>query len=195
MKTGKLNIKDQLFVLFWEFKVFLKPRKYNSKVFCIGFNKTGTTALGQSLRLLGYDHSTFNRKLWREHYKNGNTKAILNYTAKFESFDDLPWLKEDMIPILDKTFPNSRFIYLDRDEDSWKKSIEKWTNKVSGRKVNPEVQFEAFKTHRAFVLDYFSDKDDQLIRLEINDPTGFEKLANFLGKKAPQKHFKEYNKT
>lgn len=195
MKTGRLGLKDKLYVLSWELKVLFKSRKHTPKVFCIGYNKTGTTALGQALRSLGYDHSTFNRKVWRKHYKEGNIKAILDYTAKFESFDDLPWLKEDMIPVLDKTFPCSKFIYLERDEEEWKKSLKNWTSKVSGKDVDSEKGFESYKSHQKFVLDYFKDRPNDLLTLRIDDPTGFEKLGLFLNKKPIQKSFPIFNKT
>ncbi len=195
MKTGRLTFKDQLFVWQWELKTMLKPKKFNAKVFCIGYNKTGTTALGQALKQLGYDHSTFNRKVWRKHYKQGNVKAILNYTARFESFDDLPWLKEDMIPVLDKAFEGSKFIYLKRDEEKWKNSIKNWTEKVSSRKIDEEKALENYLTHQKFVRDYFENRPADLIELEINDPRGFEKLADFLDKKAPQPNFMVFNQT
>src|SRR5699024_4627029 len=90
---------------------FRKPR-YDSKIFCIGFNKTGTTSLGRALTDLGFRHSSFSQIVWRKYYQRGKIDKVLKYTAKFESFDDLPWLKEDMIPVLDKHFPGSKFIYL-----------------------------------------------------------------------------------
>lgn len=195
MKTGKLGIKDKLYVALWEMKLLFKPKKYNAKVFCIGYNKTGTTALGEALRQLGYDHSTFNRKVWRKHYQNGDIESVLSYTAKFESFDDLPWLKEDMIPILDKKFPGSKFIYLDRDEEAWKNSIKQWTKKVSDKDIDPDEKIEGFRSHKKFVLDYFNNRPSDFISLEISDPSGFQKLATFLNKQAPQKHFTTHNKS
>ena len=51
IKRNLKSIKDYYKI----FKLtFVKPN-YNGKIFCIGFNKTGTTSLGKSLELLGYN--------------------------------------------------------------------------------------------------------------------------------------------
>ena len=174
---------------------FRQP-KYNSKVFCIGYNKTGTTTLGKSLEMLGYRHSSFNKKVWRKFYKNNEIVKILKYTAKLDSVDDLPWLKEDMIPILDRVFPNSKFIYLTRDESSWKKSLYNWRYKIKGTYPDIKESLKKFRKHKDFVLDYFKDRPtNQFIVLDIKDGDGFKKLADFLGKKTTRKKFPHYNKT
>lgn len=172
-----------------------RPR-YGPKVFCIGYNKTGTTSVGKALQMLGYDHSSFNRTVWRRYYRNGNIKKVLDYTARYESFDDLPWLKEDMIPILDETFADSKFVYLERDEASWKDSYARWTRYVSG--IDPEVAsaWSEYQNHRTFVLQYFAVRPaDKFIVLDVRDPLGFAKLAAFLGKRSMQNAFPHYNKT
>lgn len=169
---------------------------YTSKVFCIGYNKTGTTSLGESLRMLGYKHSSFNEKVWLKYYANNEIVKILQYTAKFEALDDLPWLKEDMIPVLDRVFPNSKFIYLTRDEKSWKNSIYNFTYNRTG--VYPDVDecFKEYQAHQDFVLDYFKDRPkEQFLVLDITEKKGFKKLANFLGKTTNQDEFPHYNKT
>lgn len=169
---------------------------YGPKVFCIGYNKTGTTTVGKSLERLGYKHSSFNKRVWRKFYRAGDTNSILRYTAKFDSFDDIPWLKEDMIPILDKAFAGSKFIYLERDEVSWKQSYLRWNLYMYGSSPDVETAWEGYKRHRDFVLRYFNERpSDQFIALDISDPVGFKKLANFLGKNAPQDAFPHYNKT
>ncbi len=172
-----------------------KPR-YTGKVFCIGFNKTGTTSLGKSLQMLGYRHSSYNKKVWRKYYGNNEIVKILKYTAKFDSFDDLPWLKEDMIPVLDRVFPNSKFIYLVRDEASWQRSYVNWTFQKTGVAPDVEEGLERYRRHRAFVTDYFQDQPaDRFLTLDVRDEEGFRKLADFLGKKATLKKIPHFNKT
>lgn len=177
-------------------KVLLSSKKYDSKVFCIGYNKTGTTTLGKSLKLLGYSHSSFNRKVYRRYYLKGNIDKVLNYTARFEAFDDLPWLKEDMIPILDNTFPRSKFIYLTREEEAWKKSFYNWTYKVTGGYPDVNKGWNAYKKHETFVFEYFKGRPkEDFISLDVTDPQGFKKLATFLGKPKIQDHFPHFNRT
>ena len=184
-----MEIKSQI-------NLILRKPKYNSKVFCIGYNKTGTTTIGKSLEMLGYRNSSFNKKVWRKYYKNNQIVKILRYTAKFESLDDLPWLKEDMIPVLDKVFPNSKFIYLIRDEESWQKSLYNWTYKKTGNYPNLEKKLQDFREHKKFVLNYFKNKPaNQFIILDVRDEKGFTKLADFLGKKTSVEKFPHYNKT
>ncbi|KPQ31913.1 MAG: hypothetical protein HLUCCA11_22755 [Phormidesmis priestleyi Ana] len=174
---------------------FRKPR-YTGKIFCIGFNKTGTTSLGKGLEELGYFHSTYTNKVWLDYYKNNKIVKLLEHTAKFDSTDDLPWLKEDMIPILDKVFLGSKFIYLERDEASWKRSIYNWSYQRTGKYPDIEQELAKFRAHRAFVLTYFKDRpSDQFIILNISDPEGFAKLAKFLGKTTSRKAFPHYNAT
>lgn len=185
-------------VLYWRNSILLLLRKPNGgpKVFCIGYNKTGTTTIGRSLKLLGYSHSSFNRKVYRHYYLKGKIDKVLNYTSKFEAFDDLPWLNEDMIPVLDNKFPGSKFIYLTREEGAWKKSFYNWTFKVTGVYPDKDKGWEAYKKHEAFVLEYFKGRSkEDFITLDVKDSQGFKKLANFLGKVVKQDNFPHYNKT
>ena len=177
-------------------KLTFKKPNYNSKVFCIGFNKTGTTSLGRSLEILGYKNSSFNRIVWRKYYANNDINKILDYTAKFDSVDDLPWLKEDMIPILDKAFPNSKFIYLTREEEAWKKSMYNWRYKTFNAYPDLEKSIEEYRDHKKFVLSYFKDRPkEDFISLNIRDEKGFQKLAKFLDKETKIEKFPHFNKT
>ena len=172
----------------------MKRSDFGPKVFVIGFNKTGTTSVGKALKALGYDHSSFNYFVWRELYKKGDTQSVLRYTSKFESFDDLPWLKEDMIPILDETFPNSKWIYLTREEDAWKKSYARWSAKM-GRVVDEVEGWNMYVKHSEFVCSYFSNRDQDFLELSVSKRNGFESLARFLNQQAPFPDFPHENKS
>jgi hypothetical protein len=174
---------------------FSRPQ-YGPKVFCIGYNKTGTTSLARSLKALGFKHATYNKVIWKDYYANKKIDKIIKYTSKFDSLDDLPWLKEDMIPLLDETFPGSKFIYLERDEESWKKSIYNWTYKKRGDHPDIEDSVKKFRAHRDFVLNYFENRGpEEFIVMSIKDPDGFKKLANFVGKETDLTGFPHFNRT
>lgn len=174
---------------------FRKPSK-TPKVFCIGFNKTGTTSVGGALEMLGYRHSSFNRKVWVDYYLQGRLDKVIEYTAKFELFDDLPWLKEDVIPVLDRSFVGSKFIYLERDEVSWKRSVASWSKLTFGTSSDVNVGWKEYLEHREFVLNYFRDRaPSEFLILDVRDPIGFRKLADFVGKAAPQDALPHYNQT
>jgi hypothetical protein len=188
-------MKEKLKDILHHILLFFRRPKYDAKVFCIGYNKTGTTTLGKSLEMLGYRNSSFNKKVWRKYYKNNEIEKILLYTSKFDSFDDLPWLKEDMIPVLDKKFPGSKFIYLERDEVSWKKSFNDWTFNMTGKYPNIEEGWQDYLKHQKFVLDYFKERKSDFIVINVKDENGLKKTADFLGKTTIQNHFPHFNKT
>lgn len=176
--------------------LYLRKSDYSAKVFCIGYNKTGTTSLGAALSMLGYNHSSFNRRVYRNYYLKGRINKVLWYTSKFKSFDDLPWLKEDMIPLLDKYFPESKFIYLYRDEEDWKQSFVSYTFKKKGLKADIDEAIKKYREHREFVFNYFKDfSNDRFLVLDIKDAEGPAKLGRFLNKVVNFEKFPHKNKT
>ena len=187
-----LNVKHTAVV----FLAFTRKKQFGPKVFCIGFNKTGTTSLGRALGSLGYRNSSFNRVVWRQYYLKGKIEKVIEYASKFESFDDLPWLKEDLIPFLDKSFPGSKWIYLERDEKEWKSSFVKWSKNRFGYSYDPDDGRRKYDAHRKFVFKYFETRvNKDLLVLSIKDPEGFKKLAEFLGKQTDQFEFPHFNKS
>lgn len=180
-------------VFIWRFYL----RRPGPKVFVIGYLKTGTTSVGESLKLLGYKHTSFNIYVWRKLYLQGRIDDVIDYVSRFDSADDLPWLKEDMIPKLNERFPNSHWIYLTRDETAWKKSFRDWSLYHHSREVDAEKGWETYLKHERFVKDFFKSKisNKNWISLEVNDPKGFQKLADFLGKDAPRPEFPKMNVT
>lgn len=188
-------VKKVLKFILFQLRFFLLKSSYESKVFCVGFNKTGTTTLGKSFELLGYRNSSFNKNVWRNYYLKGRIGKVLYYTSKFDSFDDLPWLKEDLIPILDETFPGSKFVYLERSIDNWKNSISKWTYKKKGYYPDLDSLLDDYNCHREFILDYFKNRTNDLLILQVDDPKGFEKLSIFLDKPIIAESFSVHNKT
>ena len=174
----------------------LKEKKFDSKVFCVGYLKTGTKSVGRAFEMLGYENCSFDRKIWRDYFANRKIVKLLEHAAKFESFDDLPWLKEEMIPILDFAFPDSKFVYLTRDEESWKNSFYHWRFKILGTYPDLDKAWQGYKEHEKFVTDYFRRRSSKyFITLDVKDPEGFKKLAAFLGKKTSQAAFPHRNKT
>jgi hypothetical protein len=181
--------------IFWA-TIRLRQPRYDGKVFCIGFNKTGTTSCGKAFGLLGLRNSSFNTRVWRDYFQHGRIKQVLDYTARFDSCDDLPWLRQEMIPVLDSVFPGSRFVYLTRDIATWEHSYAEWTRLMTGRVPDMVRAREAFCNHRDFVEHYFARRVGvDFLSLEIKDPYGLRKLAAFLGKEAPSNAFPHLNRT
>jgi hypothetical protein len=63
------------------------------KVFCIGWVKTGTTTLGQALRILGFDHGGPHLDLWvAKQYASGDFRPLIAEASRYDSLEDWPWL-------------------------------------------------------------------------------------------------------
>jgi hypothetical protein len=175
-------------------RYIFRKANYGPKIFCVGFIRTGTTSLGQAFERLGYLDSGYKSfaHVW---YTNKEFKKIIAFTAKIDTTSDIPWSHSELIPLLDKAFPNSKFIYLVRDESEWKPSYVKFHKRMNNIDADPDVGWQNLLNHKNFVLDYFKEKPSQLIQLEISDPMGLRKLTEFIGKAFISEAFPHLNKS
>lgn len=172
------------------------------KVFCIGFHKTGTTSLTVALRALGYRVTGPNGVDDPDIASNVLPMAYA-LVEQYDAFQDNPW------PIiyrdLDRQYPGSRFILTLRNTDSWMTSqlkhfgrretwMRKWIYGVGCPEGNEAVYRETFEAHNREVLDYFSERPDDLLVLDLAKGDGWEKLCPFLGKPVPTMPFPHANK-
>lgn len=95
------------------------------KVFCIGYNKTGTTTLEKVLLDLGYrmpdqlvQEGTVVEELFR-----GNFEPLKKLCKQYDAFQDMPFSQEAYYAAVDSLFPNSLFILTLRDSDKWFESL------------------------------------------------------------------------
>ena len=139
------------------------------KVFGIGFHKTGTSSLGEALRLLGYTPiANFTPKLLPS-IQSGDFGAVKRFCEPFQAFEDNPW------PLiyreLDEMFPGSKFVLTLRPTESWISSLTKHFGGSStetrqwiygaehGDPLGSEDVYQArFEAHRSEVLEYFSKR-------------------------------------
>ena len=101
-----------------------------SKVFGVGFSKTGTTSLEKALEILGY-------RVCRGHWKNphtfyllalyihGDYEEILRISRYYDGFADGPWGGTDLYLKLLEWYPDAKFILTVRDGEKWYGSFEK----------------------------------------------------------------------
>jgi hypothetical protein len=170
---------------------FRRKRKWN-KVFEVGVAKTGTNSLAKAYKILGLRKTGWNQVLYDE-VKAGKFENALAFAEKFEAFRDGPWHEEDLYERLDKRFPNSKFILLERDDKSWIKSVENFFSPDKNWKKIPEKyliknfsekvpELLNFKHQRyRKVKRYFMDRPDDLLVMNICAGEGWEKLCPFLG--------------
>ena len=109
--------------------------KNKQKIFCIGRNKTGTTSVKAAFDELGYviGEQDVAEHLFEQCFLEDNYEPIIKYCRSAEVFQDVPFSFYQIIPHLDKAFPNSKFILTTRDTpEQWYKSFVKYYSKRSG---------------------------------------------------------------
>jgi 3'(2'), 5'-bisphosphate nucleotidase len=145
-----------------------------SKIFGIGLSKTGTTSLARALEILGYKTKDY---LGVSRYSAGDLSSIkLDEIDSNDAFTDTPipsFYRE-----LDVKYPGSLFMDLYGctvfDEQNFRNGYE---NFVSG------------------VLQYFKDRPQDLLVMDVAAEDGWGKLSPFLGKSIPDVTFPKANVT
>jgi hypothetical protein len=178
------------------------------KVFGIGMQRTGTSSLVQALNILNIKSRHFPSELFYD----------LNHPTlnEFDGFADNP------IPLLyqelDQRQPMSKFILTIRDEEKWIKSAQwlfstgarkfDWDN-VNQRDVIREMHLqlygtttfdetifrEKYRSHNRTACEYFANRPNDLLILDLTQNDSFEKLGAFLGKPIPNKPFPHQNQS
>ena len=172
-----------------------------NKIFAIGTHKTGTISLATALNILSFTTSH-----WDDHealchaIKTGNyhIPAIDNHDAILDL--PIPSIFSD----LDKCYENSKFIYTYREPESWIRSLKNYFGKrrfcyeeflFHGTWFfNEEHSRKMFLKHHQLVINYFEDRKDDLLIIDIIKGEGWEKLCNFLNKPVPSVPFPHLNK-
>jgi hypothetical protein len=164
-----------------------------TKVFGIGFHKTATTSLAQALAYLGYRVTGPN---WVD---NPNIAGEVDELAfdlanRFDAFQDNPW--PILYKELDQKFPGSKFILTLRPSNDWIRSVvnhfkedetpmREWIYGVGRPKGNEDIYVRRYERHNREVMEYFKDRPQQLLVLNITAGEGWTKLCPFLGETAP----------
>ncbi len=97
---------------------------FRPKIFCISFQRTGTTSTGRFFKEHGFNVASYRTSInnnWTYEWVRGNYERIFS-SLPFKSnqvFDDDPWWCQDFYKVLFYRFPNSKFILLERDADKW----------------------------------------------------------------------------
>tara|TARA_B100000674_G_scaffold471193_1_gene459764 strand:+ start:989 stop:1804 length:816 start_codon:yes stop_codon:yes gene_type:complete len=109
---------------------YAKAKLWN-KCFGIGQHKTGTTSLNKIFQLLGYDCAPQQEIeiATTKQVMHGNYVELFRQVEKYDFFQDSPFAQGLCWVALDAKFPGSKFIYTDRDPDSWFASLFNFHNK------------------------------------------------------------------
>ncbi|MBN1217184.1 MAG: hypothetical protein JXA99_17320 [Candidatus Lokiarchaeota archaeon] len=173
----------------------------NNKIFCIGLSRTGTKSLTAALYILGFNivHYPHDEEVF---------KALYTGAYKFDLLDDYDGISDITVAPyyaqLDKLYPNSKFILTLRDKEAWLNSFEKhWSERnpfddptqseiymeirrflrasVYGTyEFNRERMSYVYDLHIKNTLDYFKNKHDSLLLLNIFEKNPWKHLCEFL---------------
>ncbi|MBG6203560.1 hypothetical protein IWQ48_004720 [Labrenzia sp. EL_13] len=176
-----------------------------TKVFCVGFQKTGTTSMETALGILGYRvTSIFGKTTPVETLRSTYVEEGLKIANEYDAVQDMPWPL--LFRELDEAFPGSKFILTLRDEDSW------WASVLGHFGNNPAILQQltygddagapfgnedhyrsVYRNHNQAVLDYFKDKPDDLLVMNFSKPVDWENLCSFLRCDVPDQPFPTSN--
>jgi hypothetical protein len=172
--------------------VMLKTRIYG-----LGLSRTGTTTLAELFKGRGL----------RFHHYPKNVEQM--YHPKTDGANDLPVIPE--YKRLDKRFPTSKYIYTVRELDAWIDSMEYYIGRkkdwvqsqaqlglrreiYGSADFNKQKYLDGYRKHEEDVLQYFKNRPNDLLVLDIIGGDTPQKLYDFLGYKDPApESFKNLN--
>jgi Sulfotransferase domain len=171
------------------------------KVFCVGFQKTGTTSLGRALEVLGYTVCGYQQFRDLAHVPTAHVGQLVRERAltllrDYSAFADTPW------PVLydacDRASPGSRFIHVIRDEDRWiqsvvddfgefDNSVHEWIYGHGHPKGNESAYIERYREHNQKVAHYFRGKSRQYVLLNLDrGQVNWDGVCSFLDIDTPK---------
>lgn len=158
-----------------------------NKVFEIGVQRTGTSSLGEAFRTLGLKTTGWNERLYWQCIRGGFEETI-SFAEGYEAFEDLPWDYDPVYPLLDKAYPGSKFIVLDRGDDEWVASYEQ-----SFGIEDPGFALNWKRRKYAAIDEYFAERPQDLLHMNLVGGEGWEVLCPFLGLPEPDTTFPHRN--
>ena len=204
----------------------------NTKFFCVGRNKTGTTSLTRAFKRLNYVvGSQRHAELLMNDYFKGDFKRIINFCQTGEVFQDVPFSLPKTYIELDKAYPNSKFILTVRDSsEQWYQSVTNFQTKIFGEgnlptwdelkqvkyvyrgwtylnrkniyslteKNHPydkEKLIAHYEKHNNDVINYFKNRPEKLLILNLSEKNAYLKFCEFVGVKPIGNSFPWENKT
>ncbi len=182
-------------------------------IFDISQAKSGTTSLAMALQILGYKtiHGC------PENHAADFVARILQNDMKLSlvnAYEAVCGALNFCYYQLDDWYPDARFIYFDRDEDSWVRSTRHQldANDHSGMtNVNKLTPFtlarlqnlgclhtdddvylrHRFQLRRAEIMAHFENRPEKLLVMQVTD--GWQPLCDFLGRPIPNAAFPQLN--
>ncbi|MDY7096803.1 MAG: sulfotransferase [Pseudomonadota bacterium] len=171
-----------------------KESQNSRKIFCIGFQKTGTSSMRDALRMLGYSVTgSFHGSMPLDQMRDSFVKVGLEKAAQYDAVEDMPWPL--MFRELDAEFPNAAFILTIRNSDNWLKSITghfgdkrddiqrlTYGDDAPAPLGHEEHYRSVYEAHNKAVIEHFRDRPDDLLVMDLEAGDGWDELGRFLGR-------------
>lgn len=182
------------------------------KIFGLGMSRTGTRSLTSALQVLGWDtsHYPIDEDTYTELAHGQYDLTLLKDYDGLTDITTIPYY-----PHFDKLYPGSKFILTVREKSGWLRSCQNhWFNRPAFKQTDdpdeethllmrqllrsavygcynfvPDRFSHVYDKHVRDVMDYFKDRPDDLLIIDICSGEGFEKLAPFLGRPLPAQPF------
>lgn len=179
---------------------------YN-KVFGIGLNKTGTSSLGEALKVLGFHHKRWSPVLLNLHLA-GKHDQIFRRIAPYEAFEDWPWpLMVEQL--LDRYGDKARFVLTRRDSpERWLSSLKRHARVLNGKssprkaiygyahpQMNEAHHIAFYQEHLERTRALFAARGLSHILIELcwDEGHGWDELGSFLNRIPPDSPFPHLN--
>ena len=176
------------------------------KVFCVGFQKTGTTSMEAALEILGYRTASIYGRDWplarlqAEYVSHG-----LDLATRYDAVQDMPWPAD--LPRARRRLPGVEIHPDLRDTDRWLASItghfganpavlQQLTYGADAAfPVGHEARYrEVYERHNAEIRRYFADRPPGISSTSTSAAAGgWEPICAFLGELVPAIAFPRSN--
>ncbi len=188
----------------------LRKKPQEKKVFCIGYAKTGTKSLAKALDILGYrtvrmfkiedliehDRNSFRHKIESLRKENWHSYIEEIKKHKYDAYVDFPMGYDNLYKALDAEFPDAHFILTIRDPNSLAASYENfYTGSYFQTTTEEELKqkMREYSRRNTEILDYFKDRPNKILVLNIIEGDSWEPLCAFLNTPIPTKKFPKKN--
>ena len=183
----------------------MKSTCHTGKVFAIGLSRTGTKSLAVALNALGIRTKWYPNDIqtYRELVLGNYRLSILE---RYQALTDTPVVP--FYPQFDRIYAGSKFVLTVREKQSWLDSCARHWQSSKVPPDNPPFwqrfanfvdlcvygcnAFNAdrfsyvYDRHVKNVLEYFHDRPEDLLVIDICAGEGYEKLCPFLGHPIPR---------
>ena len=166
------------------------------KVFEIGHGKTGSTSLFHAMKRLGFTACHWPIPGSRDWLP----KLLLGEDFRFDFLDGHEFSGnglERFYRHLDRLYPDAKFILTVRDESDWLRSYQRhlqgtrnlhqpvhfyayMLSSYGAGNFDSDLWLRAYRNHNSEVQEYFKDRPEKLLVMNVCSGDGYEKLCPFL---------------